>query len=375
MKPAISSKFDGGNIEVLEIGDDSASLKIRPDHASKHFQWFYFRLDECKGRSFQLTIRDVHKASYSEGWHGYKVAYSEDREHWTRVDCRYEENCLHIKATPQSNRVWFAYFAPYSMERHEQLITHAESLGANVKVLGRTLDGRTIDGLQIGNRESKRRCWVIARQHPGETMAEWFVEGMLERLLDEDDPVARELLQTCDFRIVPNMNPDGGYRGHLRTNAAGRNLNREWDKASDEFSPEVKCVLEAMKHDGVSLCVDVHGDETLPYNFIDGAQGVESVPEAIFALQARFEKAYMRANPDFQMEHGYPESAPGTANMSMCTNQVATLGGLAMTLEQPFKDTKDTPHPDGWSPERAKRLGASLLDAIKAVAADLPLVE
>ena len=28
--------------------------------------------------------------------------------------------------------------------------------------------------------------------------------------------------------IVPNMNPDGSRRGHLRTNAAGSNLNREW---------------------------------------------------------------------------------------------------------------------------------------------------
>jgi murein tripeptide amidase MpaA len=26
---------------------------------------------------------------------------------------------------------------------------------------------------------NKRALWVIARQHPGETMAEWFVDGML----------------------------------------------------------------------------------------------------------------------------------------------------------------------------------------------------
>ena len=33
----------------------------------------------------------------------------------------------------------------------------------------------------------------LARQHPGETMAEWFVEGLLERLLDNADPVARKV--------------------------------------------------------------------------------------------------------------------------------------------------------------------------------------
>ena len=34
------------------------------------------------------------------------------------------------------------------------------------------------------------------------------------------------------------MNPDGSYRGHLRTNAKGANLNREWKKPTQEYSPE-----------------------------------------------------------------------------------------------------------------------------------------
>ena len=38
---------------------------------------------------------------------------------------------------------------------------------------------------------------------------------------------------------VPNMNPDGSYRGHLRTNASGANLNREWKNPTLERSPEV----------------------------------------------------------------------------------------------------------------------------------------
>src|SRR3546814_4092300 len=69
--------------------------------------------------------------------------------------------------------------------------------------------------------------WLYARQHPGETMAEWWMEGALERLTDVADPVARSLRRKARFHIVPNMNPDGSFRGHLRTNAAGVNLNRE----------------------------------------------------------------------------------------------------------------------------------------------------
>ena len=45
---------------------------------------------------------------------------------------------------------------------------------------------------------------------------------------------------------VPNMNPDGSWRGHLRTNATGANLNREWLEPSKERSPEVLAVRNFM---------------------------------------------------------------------------------------------------------------------------------
>src|SRR5690606_23346793 len=108
---------------------------------------------------------------------------------------------------------------------------------------------------------------------PGETMAEWWIEGMLERLLDPDDAVAGTLLERACFYVVPNMNPDGSRLGNLRTNAAGANLNREWQDPDPGRSPEVYHVRQKMRERGVDLCLDVHGDEGLPYNFIAGAEG------------------------------------------------------------------------------------------------------
>ena len=51
------------------------------------------------------------------------------------------------------------------------------------------------------------KVWTIARQHPGETMAEFFMEGFIERLLDETDPVTRKLRREATFYCVPNMCP------------------------------------------------------------------------------------------------------------------------------------------------------------------------
>ena len=121
-----------------------------------------------------------------------------------------------------SNVVYFCYFPPYSYERHLNLLSKCSMAGATVKSLGHTLEGREIDCITIGT--GPRIAWTIARQHPGETMAEYFAEGLLLRLLERSD-AARELFT---FHIVPNMCPDGSVRGHIRTNSCGANLNREW---------------------------------------------------------------------------------------------------------------------------------------------------
>jgi murein tripeptide amidase MpaA len=200
-------------------------------------------------------------------------------------------------------------------------------------------------------------------------MAEHLIDGLLRRLLDPADAVSRTLLRKADFWIVPNMNPDGSRRGHLRTNASGANLNREWQDPTMERSPEVYLVREKMRATGLDFALDVHGDEALPYNFIAGPDGVTSVTASTRALQTEFEAEFAAANPDFQTKHGYPVAAPGQANMTMATNWIAdAFGALSMTLEMPFKDNADLPDQEfGWSPARCERLGEGVLLALSRV--------
>ena len=237
--------------------------------------------------------------------------------------------------------------------------------------LGFTLDKRDMDLLKIGNEsEDKKIFWIIARQHPGETMAEWLIEGLLESLLDRDNPVSRELLKKAVFYIIPNMNPDGSFRGNLRTNAGGANLNREWLNPSMEKSPEVYLVREKMKKTGIDFCLDVHGDEELAYNFIAGSEGISSWNEKKQNLLDFFQNALCEVSPYFQTKVGYDKDKHGEALMSVGTNYIAhEFDCLAMTLEMPFKDTKESENIEfGWSDLRSKELGkASLLALYKTI--------
>ena len=376
----ISTQFDSGAIEVLSLADPSdIQLHIRRDNAGEFAQWFHFRLQGAAGVPLTLRFLNAGQCAYPKGWDGYRVVASHDRQNWFRIDSSYDGQVLTARVTPGTQSIYFAYFEPYSHERHLDLIgSAAESRHTEVRHLGQTLDGRDMTVLRItdaqaGDNTKKKNVWLIARQHPGETMAEWFVEGFLERLLDEDDPVARVLLGQCVFHVVPNMNPDGAVRGNLRTNAAGANLNREWQTPTLERSPEVLLVRQEMQRTGVDLCLDAHGDEALPYNFVAGAEGNPGFTPRLQTLQDTFKASWLATCPDFQVEHGYGKAEPGSANPTLATNWIsAHFDCLAYTIEMPFKDNADLPDAVvGWNGERSRKLGASVLLPILAVVGQL----
>ncbi len=365
----INAGFDSGNIEVRHVSGTSARLAIRKDRDSEFAQWFHFRVANCAGRALELRITGLEGSAYPQGWPGYLACVSEDRANWGRAETSYDKaqdgGTLTIRYTPAGDLCWFAYFAPYSWEQHQDLVADAAlSEGVAHRTLGLSLEGRSIDCLDLG--EGDKQVWLYARQHPGETMAEWWIEGALDLLCDPSDPIARRLRQLCRFHVVPNCNPDGSVRGHLRTNFAGVNLNREWAAPSATRSPEVLCIRDAMDQSGVHFAIDVHGDEAIAANFIAGFEGIPSWTEAQGAGYARYRAILERRSPDFQTKLGYPAARPGKANLSMSTNQVAErFAAVAMTLEMPFKDHDPMPDPEqGWSPERSRLLARDCLGAL-----------
>ena len=119
--------------------------------------------------------------------------------------------------------------------------------------------------------------------------------------------------------------------------------------------------------------MDVHGDEAIPANFLAGFEGIPSFTDKQLSLFKSFSDALERISPDFQTRQGYEIPAPGEANMSMSTTQLAErYGCVSMTLEMPFKDNFDLPDPlYGWSPERSKFLAFACLDALHSDLAEL----
>lgn len=373
----ISSHFDSGNIEVHDISNPQHPLlKIRKDLNSHHFQWFHFKAESLTpGQRYDFSLINAGDAAYNWAWSGYNAVASYDQKTWFRVPSTFVNGTLSFGLDVEQPQIWFAYFEPYSRERHDWLIDQALfKADAELFACGKSIEGRDIQLLRISrNPHAQRKVWIIAQQHPGEHMAEWFMEGLIERLKVRDDAEMDALLSQADLYLVPNVNPDGTYRGHLRTNAAGKDLNRAWQSANETETPEVFFIQQQMRKVGVDLFLDIHGDEEIPHVFTAACEGNPGYTARIAHLETRYRQALIDHGAEFQTRFGYPRSEPGKANMTLACNAVGEeFDCLSFTIEMPFKDHDDRPNAQtGWDGKRSKQLAKDVLSVTAQVVGEL----
>lgn len=370
----VNTKFDGGSIIPVDTSNpESLNFKIRNDTNSHFAQWFYFQLSNIIYKKINITFSELSKTAYPDGWENYNICVSYNNIDWFRLPTKFDGDNLTFSLFPDVNTVYIAYFEPYSYLQHMTLIGEANCHPHfRHEILGQTHEGRNIDLLIAGNPENATKVWIIARQHPGETMAEWFMEGLIHRLLNWQDAVSRTLLKSCVFYLVPNMNPDGAYHGNLRVNSVGSNLNREWLNPSLEKSPEVYYVRQKMIDTGVDIFFDIHGDEAIPYVFTSGCESLPSYSQKQAHLDNVFKKYMLCVNPDYQTKFGYEKGHFKSEQMMLATSWIGDyFDCFSQTLEMPFKDNDNLPDERlGWTGERSYLFGQSLLTTINLMCSE-----
>jgi hypothetical protein len=233
------ANFESGNINTVSTTDSvTFNVTTKQDIGGR---WFYFRISGVKNRfvRVKVTNSDVKRAMYSY-----------DNKTFKRFTLSESPSTNVFQKTYENDTVFVAYYSPYVLSKiDEKLELWAQNPNCVINTLGYTNHNLPMRELVITDNSvpvsEKYIVWIHARTHPGETPSSYHFEGLVNRLL-EDDEYASFIRKKVEFHLIPTTNPDGVYYGRSRTNFDGVDLESNWNKPEDQTTKEVRLLKNKM---------------------------------------------------------------------------------------------------------------------------------
>jgi hypothetical protein len=255
-----------GVIHVHLVYDQERSS---PNRANGHW---HFQLHAKPGSRLTLVLHNLDNV-----WNGKKGSpvsgrtisfLSADGRKWQPLRAALlPGNRLQLKVEMPGPRLYVARLEPYRLSDLAKLL---ETIKGDPRVevtrIGKTVEGRDLEIIRVGKPDAPYRVLLRARAHPWEPGGNWVVQGLIRRLLRDDEAARRYLARYCVY-VLPMANKDGVARGRTRFNLQGKDLNRNWDRPADpDLAPEnhaLEAWIEAMIRKGQKpdLAIDFHNDE------------------------------------------------------------------------------------------------------------------
>ena len=317
-KSTISSDFESGNINhiknvqrkkdvlvILEIKDEPYSKNTK----RKYQNWFYFKSNDVQRKSMTYTIRNINV--FGNDWKGFNVCYSYDNKNWKRIKTSFSKKNKTLTWNHKSTKknVYYAYYPPYTTKMKQKLMnTYKDKKGVKAKTLGKS----GVDVLILG--DGPLNIFIVARQHPGESIGSWMIEGFLKQYFKNKQ---RKLIESIfTVYVIPMANPDGVKLGHWYTNKNGQNLNRSW---RHNKTPETNDMKRLMQKENTMLYLDLHGDEGSSRHF------TTSCIESENKVRDGFNKTMALFCPNYQTEDYYKRHTHKVYGTMDCFDKKHTL--------------------------------------------------
>jgi hypothetical protein len=244
--------------------------RASPNRANGH--WL-FQVQAKPGAELTFVLHN-----FDNVWNGQKGSpidkrtvgfVSEDGRTWQAFPAeKTADNFLRFKVQVDKGSLYVARLPPYRLSDLEALKRRIrDDHRVEITTIGKTVEGRELEIIRVGNPEAGHRVLLRARAHPWEPGGNWVVEGLIQRLLRDDEGAKRYLDTYCVY-LMPLANKDGVARGRTRFNQLGADLNRKWDKPADPgVNPEnyaLEIWLASMIAEGQrpDLMIDLHNDES-----------------------------------------------------------------------------------------------------------------
>lgn len=263
--PLWYERANDGSIHVHLLYDHE---RASPNRAAGHF---HFQLHARKGSNLTLEFRNLDNV-----WNGQRgsvarelkaAVISQDGRTWKSVPLdTLPEDRVQLKIQMPADTLFIARVEPYRLSDLERLLASIRGHPlVRITTIGKTVQDRDLEIVELGKAAAPHRVFVRARAHPWEAGGNWVVEGLIERLLRGDDE-ARECLERYSVCILPMANKDGVANGRTRFNLRGKDLNRNWDQPADPINCPENAALEKWLEGRIKagtapdLALELHND-------------------------------------------------------------------------------------------------------------------
>ncbi|MGC1241318.1 MAG: M14 family zinc carboxypeptidase [Chryseosolibacter sp.] len=272
----INTSFENAsplNWKVNDEGDIVLNLVYDHQRSSlnRSISHLHFQVQARKGSDLTFII-DNHVNIYN-GRNGRvssdrtSLYTSPDGKKWAPIPTEIVNgNSLKFQVHIENDGLYIAMVEPYRVSDLENLLKEINNHPlVKISPLGKTVEGRQLEIIRIGNPDAPYRIFMRGRAHAFEAGGNWLLQGLIRRLLRNDKDAARYLKRYCVY-ILPMANKDGVARGKSRFNSLGFDLNREWNKPADPVNAPENYALETWLEDMIEkgtaphLVIDFHND-------------------------------------------------------------------------------------------------------------------
>ena len=273
----VGTGYDGartGN-SISKISNNEWRMTINPEpQGSYHSAWLDFSLRNMDNGQTTVSIYGTNSvnefSSVVDTNLKYMIYTCNGEDYYPITDHTIDRgnNRFVIRQDFPCNEVQISTYFPYAYEKIQEHI-HDKKGNSNVEVstIGQSVQGRDIDMIEITNFDvpeiNKKQIVIITRQHPGEVLPSFVVEGMIDFILS----TGGTYLNDYHWYIVPASNPDGIHMGYTRSQSQGINMNAAWTGNSCVEVNQIRDKFIAIdNNEEIDFFIDFHG-------FAGGATG------------------------------------------------------------------------------------------------------
>jgi hypothetical protein len=216
-------------------------------------------LHDAEVNKMCVVIDNAGRSPFSKGWVNYCPFISSNNSDWTKLDAGiFVEDAFIFEFNITGSNFFLSWYPPYPIEKYNKWLSEVRK---NERLQVSTTASGT-DFISYGER-NKPLILFVSRQHPGESMTSFFVEGLIHAFSVQNLKVDKS---PYSYVVFPLLNISGVQVGNHRLNSEGADVNRSWNKTISAEISDVKWVLK--QYPKVNAIIDIHGDESSSMNYM-----------------------------------------------------------------------------------------------------------